>query len=122
MTTTQSPNLLTSLKSLPEAATDPLSSLAARLRATLGLYRYTTEARSLLDWAISQSGLDDPLSHLNRHELEQAFEAFAYARDRHLRGLVLAARKAGKPDLIQEPLHELPPRVRDSLARVLRGL
>jgi hypothetical protein len=117
-----SSRILESLKSLPQQATDPLSTLASRLKATLDLYRYSTESRSLLEWAIAQTALDDPLSHLNRHELEQAFGFFALNRDRHLKTLVLAARKAGKQEAIHQTLHQLPPQARDSVARALRGI
>ena len=117
-----SDQILESLKSLPQAATDPLSSLVSRLKATLALYLYSTEPRTLLDWAVAQTRLDDPLSHLNRHELEQAFGAFALIRDRHLKTLVLAARKAGKQDLLHQSLHQLPPVARDTVAKALRGL
>ena len=58
---------------LPEAATDPFSGLEARLKATLGLYRFTDQGGSLLDWAAAQSGLKDPLSEFSRHDLERHF-------------------------------------------------
>ena len=116
----ESGRILAALKSLPDAATDPLSSLASRLRASLGLYRYSTEPRSLLDWAVAQTQLGDPLSHLNRHELEQAFGLFALHRDRHLKTLAAAARKAGKQDLLHQCLHELPATERNLVAKALR--
>ena len=81
---------------------DPFSNLASKLRATLDSYRFTAsppmsqtprDARCLLDWAIAQSGLDDPLTHFNRHELEQAFGRFAMQRDRHLAALALQAKR-----------------------------
>src|SRR5690606_10247777 len=50
------------LWSLPEAMTDPFANLARRLDATLDSYRFNTTARSLIDWAVVQTGLDDPLS------------------------------------------------------------
>jgi hypothetical protein len=40
------------------------------------------------------TGLSDPLSRMTRHELEQAFSAFAVVRDRHLGQLLAAANKA----------------------------
>ncbi|MFN7019728.1 MAG: DUF3553 domain-containing protein [Phycisphaerales bacterium] len=73
---------------LPDAATDPFSTPEGRLRATLNLYRFTPTGGSLLDWAAAQSGLADPMSRFNRHELERFFESFAIARDNHLRKLV----------------------------------
>ncbi len=72
---------------LPEAATDPFATLEQRLAATLGLYRFTDQGAPLLDWAAAQTGLADPLSIFNRHQLEQYFARYATARDQHLRQL-----------------------------------
>jgi hypothetical protein len=78
---------------LPEAATDPFSSLRKRLEATLGLYRYGESPRLLLDWAAIQTGLKDPLSRFNRHELEQWYKRFVIETDTHLRKLLREVRK-----------------------------
>lgn len=83
------------LAAVPEAATDPFLPLPARLRETLGLYRFEPQNRSLLDWASIQSGLRDPLSQFSRHELEQHFQTFRINLDRHLKDLLTDARKAG---------------------------
>ena len=37
---------------LPEAMTDPFASLGARLSATLDSYRFSTDPKSLIDWAV----------------------------------------------------------------------
>jgi hypothetical protein len=73
---------------LPDAATDPFSTPMARLRATFDLYKFTPTGGSLLDWAAIQSGLADPMSRFNRHELEKFFEAFTVVRDGHLKKVV----------------------------------
>lgn len=73
---------------LPDAATDPFSTPLARLQATLAVYKFTPTGASLLDWAAIQSGLADPMSRFNRHELERFFEAFAVVRDGHLKKVV----------------------------------
>lgn len=73
---------------LPEALTDPFSSDAQRLTATLETFRFSTEPRALIDWAVQQTGLDDPLTKYTRQELEQAFPRFARDRDQHLQQLV----------------------------------
>ena len=73
---------------LPDAATDPFSTPMARLQATLALYKFTPTGASLLDWAAIQSGLADPMSKFNRHELEKFFEAFVVVRDGHLKKMV----------------------------------
>jgi len=67
---------------------ESLAELVARLEATLGLYRFTGAGASLLDWAILQSGLRDPLSRFSRHELEQFFDRFKFNLDSHLKRLV----------------------------------
>lgn len=73
---------------LPDAATDPFSTPMARLQATLAVYKFTPTGSSLLDWAAIQSGLADPMSRFNRHELEKFFEAFVVVRDGHLKKMV----------------------------------
>lgn len=78
---------------LPEPATDPFKSKRARLEATLNLYRFTAAGSSLLDWATAQSGLKDPLSRFNRHELESFFDRFKANLDAHLKRLAFEMRK-----------------------------
>ena len=53
---------------------DPFSSATERLKATLDNFRFNAQARPLIDWAIAQTGLDDPLTLYTRQELEQAVE------------------------------------------------
>jgi Protein of unknown function (DUF3553) len=83
------------LTTLPDAASDPFSSLEARLKSTLELYRFSDSGGSLLAWASAQTGLSDPLSRLNRHELELAFQKFQMLLDRHLGELTTLARRSG---------------------------
>lgn len=83
------------LAELPEETRDPFTSLKARLEATLAQYRFSDGGASLLAWASSQTGLSDPLSRLNRHELEDAFARFRMALDRHLGQLLEQARREG---------------------------
>ncbi len=80
---------------LPENATDPFLPLRKRLEATLGFYRYGDAGPSgLLDWAAIQTGLKDPLSRFNRHELEQWFSKFRIDLDEHLKKLAREMRRA----------------------------
>lgn len=83
------------LAGLPDEATDPFTSIETRLAATLGQYRFTEGGGSLLAWASAQTGLSDPLSRLNRHELEESFSRFRAALDRHLGQLLEQARRGG---------------------------
>lgn len=97
---------------LPDQATDPFITPRQRLDNTLALYRFSDQGGSLLDWAAMQSGLKDPMSRFNRHELEELFRRWTQVRDEHLRRLVVelkksdpglltqAARTAPKPALI----------------------
>lgn len=102
---------------LPEPATDPFRPLKARLSATLGLYRFGPEGASLIDWAAMQSGLKDPMTRFNRHELEGLFRRFQGALDAHLRKLVLDSRKQD-PAALAEALAGAPPAARNALRRL----
>jgi hypothetical protein len=84
---------------LPDRATDPFTSLKARLQATLDLYRFAESGSALLDWAAIQTGLKDPLSRFNRHELEQWFGRFKIELDNHLKKLLKDVRRQ-EPGLI----------------------
>jgi hypothetical protein len=96
------------LTQLPEALTDPFASLAQRLGATLGTYRFSTDARPLIDWAVAQTGMADPLSHYSRHDLEQAFARFARDRDLHLADLVRQIKAKQKRDVLDAALADAP--------------
>lgn len=110
------------LSELPEAATDPFASLNRRVRATAELYRFTEEPRSLMEWAIAQSGLEDPLGQYTRHELEQQFQLFQQAREAHLRDLLRTARRQGER-LDLDALKQHPdPAIRQAVARVARSV
>lgn len=87
---------------LPDPMTDPFSSLVERLKATADSYRYSTEPRSLIEWATAQTGLNDPLSKYSRSELEQAFPRFARDRDAHLKNLVWQLKKRGEMHLVND--------------------
>lgn len=111
------PEIREQMTKLPEPATDPFSSPIGRLKATLGLYKFAPTGASLLDWAAIQSGLADPMSRFNRHELEKFFEAFVVARDQHLKKVVLEARKAD-PAATSQALAQCPPGVQHVMRRL----
>jgi len=69
------------MTSLPSTATDPFLAAERRLEFILGLYRFEPTGGKIIDWAVAQSGLDDPLSRFNRHELETYFGRWAFDRD-----------------------------------------
>lgn len=101
---------------LPEEVSDPFRSLKARITETLKLYRFTDQGASLVDWAAVQSGLTDPLSRFNRHELERLFSRFASERDAHLGRLFSDARRL-EPDTYQEMVTKVP----ETAQRALRA-
>lgn len=95
--------VLEALTALPDPATDPFAPMRSRLVATLDLYRYSASGASLLDWAAVQTGLKDPLSRFNRHELEQWFGRFQMELDGHFRKLLRDARRQ-EPAMVEELL------------------
>jgi hypothetical protein len=113
---------------LPDALTDPFAPLSRRLAATLDTFRYSADAhdpasqRSLLDWAIAQTGLHDPLSKYTRHDLEQAFPHYTRDRDNHLFELVRLIKRQGKPELVEQAKQHCPnPAARSALERAQRA-
>lgn len=105
---------------LPESTRDPFTTLAARIKATLTLYRFSDRGASLLDWAAAQTGLADPLGRFNRHELEEFFRRFAQERDAHLRKLVLELQRKDPP-AAEEVIRTFPGPARDALRRPYAG-
>ena len=75
------------MSELPPDATDPFLTPERRLKNLLALYRFDGGAK-LIDWAVAQSGLDDPLSRFNRTELEAFFKTWSMDRDLALHRLV----------------------------------
>ncbi|MFG0326151.1 MAG: hypothetical protein ACF8SC_02635 [Phycisphaerales bacterium JB037] len=81
------------LSGLPEDCTDPLLPERTRFERTLALYRFNPEGGSLIEWATAQTGLRDPLTRYNRHELEEQFSRFRRRLDDHARTLADAMRR-----------------------------
>lgn len=94
------------LTNLPEAMTDPFQSEAHRLEVTLASFRFSTDAHSLIEWAVVQSGLDDPLSHYSRQDLEQSFSRYTRNRDLHLLELVRSLKRQNKNVVIEQILNK----------------
>lgn len=88
------------LRRLPDALSDPFLTLEQRVEAALDTFRFSLEARSLIDWAIGQTGLDDPMSRYTRHELEQGFDWFCRDRDLQLKELVREAKSRGRQEML----------------------
>ena len=94
------------LHRLPDSLTDPFSGHPERLSAMLENYRFTAEPRPLMDWAVAQTGLDDPLTRYTRQELEQEFKRFVYYRHKALVDLVKAIRREGHTPLLDEAIKQ----------------
>ncbi len=93
------------MTALPDAATDPFLPLRRRLQNVLALYRFDSGPR-LVEWAVAQSGLNDPLSRFNRHELENFFQRWRFALDAHLGRLLQEARR--EPGVLDEAMKGAP--------------
>lgn len=104
------------LTTLPDTATDPFVPLKKRLIATLGLYRFTGQGGSLIDWACMQTGLKDPMVRFNRHELEELFKRFRFALDQHLVRLGKDAKRQ-EPGLLEEMVSTIGGEARQALRR-----
>ncbi len=109
------------LMSLPMQTRDPFLTLEQRLQATLELCRYDKSPRLLLDWAMAQTGMEDPLTVYNRQELETIFARWARERDAHLARLLRDLRRSD-PDRADRVRDKLPASVRDSVKKIhVRG-
>lgn len=108
------------MTAIPERARDPFANDATRLRETLKLYRFTGSGGSLVEWAVLQSGLSDPLSRFSRHELEDSFSLFTRALDAHLAKQVKAAGSIPRQELV-EIARTAPERGQQALRRIHRS-
>ena len=102
--------------SMPPEIQDVFNSLRYRLEFTLNLYRFDRSGRGLIDWAVAQSELDDPLSRFNRHVLEGLFDRWARERDICLGKLLKEARR--QPDLLKTVLVDILPAAREAFNRL----
>jgi hypothetical protein len=73
---------------IPLACRDPFNTAEHRLRRTLALFKYDMSGRGLMEWAMMQTGLDDPLSRFNRTELEVYFKHYSHELNKHLASLL----------------------------------
>jgi hypothetical protein len=106
-----------SMLKISDDAVDPFATPLQRFNATLSLFRYTPTGRSLLDWAAVQSGLVDPLSRYNRHELEKFFEQWVIGRDNHLKKVAQELKRAD-PAALHKAIGQAPPGVQQTLRRL----
>ena len=105
------------LIALPQDVRDPFFSLQKRLHLTFRLYRFDKSGKGIIDWAVAQTGLDDPLSRFSRQELEQHFARFVTERDAHLGRLLAETRN--DMSVINAALENTPPAALDAARRIL---
>lgn len=98
--------LLEIMHAIPLACRDPFNNAEHRLKKTFDLYKYDLSGRGLMEWAMFQTGMDDPLTRFNRTELEMYFKQFAHDRDAHLSKLLAEMRD--DPVVIKRLLAEAP--------------
>jgi len=101
---------------IPVAARDPFNSIKKRLTVTLDLYRFQRTGSSLIDWAIAQTHLKDPLTQFTRHDLELLFDRWAIERDNHLAKVLAEGRS--ESGLVRAALAQAPPTARDAVRRL----
>lgn len=107
---------------LPSSLNDPFSSNEQRLAATLDTFKYSTEPGPLFQWAVVQTGEDDPLTKYTRVELEQAFPRYARDRDNHLFDLVRQMKREGQLETVRRMAQTCKHRLgRSLLEKALRG-
>ncbi len=104
---------------LSESVRDPFRPVEERLRACLDLFRFERTGRGLVEWAVAQSGLDDPLSRFTRHELEVLFDQWASNRQQHLQHLFSQAHS--DQQLVSRLLADAPPAAQACVRRLTTG-
>ena len=80
--------LLEIMLAIPMACRDKFNTPEHRLRRTLELYKFDMSGRGLMEWAIVQTGMDDPLTRFNRGQLEEYFKRWVRDRDSHLANIL----------------------------------
>ena len=116
MTQAVEQKLLDIMLAIPIACRDPFNSIELRLRRTLDLYKFDMSGRGLLEWAIFQTGMDDPLTRFNRTELEVYFKQFARDRDQHLSKLLIEIR--GDSSMLEQLVADAPAGARRAVAKM----
>jgi len=107
------------MTSLPEEIRDPFNSYGKRLAATLNLYRFGRSGRGLVDWAVAQSGMKDPLTRFSRQELEQLYDRWEQQLDTHLAKLLQAATSGEDRRTANELLRSAPPEAKNAARRAM---
>lgn len=105
---------------LPDIVNDPFSTLGQKIYALLDYYRFANDARGLIDWAIAQTGLKDPLTEYSRHDLEISYDTFCRQRDMTLIELVKQAKKDNDQEALAQAGKHPNPRAQEVFTKALR--
>ena len=103
------------MHAIPMACRDPFNSAEHRLRRTLELYKYDMSGKGLMEWAMLQTGMDDPLTRFNRTELEVFFKQYSHELNQHLAKLLSELRE--EVALVQRIVEEAPQRAKRAVQR-----
>ncbi len=107
---------------LPHELSDAFLTLEQRLENTLRTFRFKPTDGTLFEWAVIQTGLDDPLTKYPRVELEQAFARYARDRDNHLFDLVRQLKREDKLPWLRKLAQKLRhPQARGTLEKAIRA-
>ena len=108
--------LLDIMLAIPVACRDPFNSIEHRLRRTLDLYKFDMSGRGLMEWAMAQTGMDDPLTRFNRMELEMFFKQYSHELNQHLSKLLSEMRE--EASTVQRLVAEAPQRAQRAVAKM----
>jgi len=107
------------MTSLSPQASDPFIPAAKRLEYVLGLYRFDTSGAKLIDWAVAQSGIGDPLTRFTRHELERFFSDWAIERDAQLGRILQDQELRSDPAIVRAVMQRAPQAAQAAAKRVM---
>jgi hypothetical protein len=101
---------------IPLSCRDPFNTIEHRMRRTLDLYKYDMSGKGLMEWAMAQTGMDDPLTRFNRTELEVYFKQYSFLLKQHLSKLM--SEMCSDKELLQSLLAEAPEGARRAVAKL----
>jgi hypothetical protein len=107
------------LRAIPAEVVDMLGTPRQRLAALVPLFAVTNEPRSLMRWAIDQTGVTDPLSHWSRDELQIALADFCVDRDSHFRNVAALIQIKEGPEALRAVIDEVPADIRAAIKEAM---
>ena len=72
--------------------------------------------KGLMEWAMGQTGMDDPLTRFNRTELEVYFKQYSFLLKQHLSKLL--SEMYSDREMLQQLLAEAPEGARRAVAKL----